>query len=63
MYNLSIDSQPVFIPPSLRVDMEEGDGGETVFPKAWPPEQSEEEHVNIKQVCDCKCLFLIPLAW
>lgn len=30
--------------------MEEGDGGETVFPNAWPPEQSDEEHVDIKQV-------------
>ena len=36
--------------PSLRADMEEGDGGETVFPNAWPPEQSDEEHVDIKQV-------------
>lgn len=29
--------------------MEPGEGGETVFPNAWPPEQSEEEHVDIKQ--------------
>jgi hypothetical protein len=33
-------------------DMEEGDGGETVFPNAWPPEQSDEEHVDIKQAIE-----------
>ena len=32
-------------------DLEEGAGGETVFSKAWPPEQSEEEHVQIDDVC------------
>lgn len=31
-------------------DMEEGDGGETCFPSAWPPEQSEEEHVPLEEV-------------
>lgn len=31
-------------------DLEDGAGGETVFPNAWPPEQSEEEHVQIDEV-------------
>jgi len=31
-------------------NLEEGEGGETVFTNAWPPEQSEEEHVPIDQV-------------
>jgi hypothetical protein len=33
-------------------DMEEGDGGETVFPEAWPPGQSEEEHVEIEEALE-----------
>ena len=31
-------------------DLEEGEGGETVFSNAWPPEQPEEEHVPIDKV-------------
>jgi len=31
-------------------DLEEKDGGETVFTEAWPVNQTEEEHVQFDQV-------------
>lgn len=30
-------------------DLGEHDGGETVFPRAWPPDQSEEEYVEFSE--------------
>lgn len=32
-------------------DLDEKDGGETVFTEAWPTGQAEEDHVDIKTVC------------
>ena len=31
-------------------DLGENDGGETVFAEAWPPNQREEDHVELKTV-------------
>lgn len=31
-------------------DLGENDGGETVFAEAWPPNQLEEDHVEMKTV-------------
>ena len=46
-------------------DLGENDGGETVFAEAWPPNQLEEDRVDLKSVrlsiqsllflCHCKC--------
>lgn len=33
-------------------DLEEGEGGETVFPNAWPAGQSDEERVEIDQALE-----------
>lgn len=30
-------------------DLNEGDGGETVFTKGWPPGQAEEDHVQFNE--------------
>jgi len=33
-------------------DLNEDDGGETVFTEAWPTGQAEEDHVDLKTVRD-----------
>jgi hypothetical protein len=40
-------------------DLEEGDGGETVFTKGWPVGQAEEDHVPHREVC----CYIVCLCW
>jgi hypothetical protein len=39
-------------------DLEEGDGGETVFTKGWPVGQAEEDHVPYREVCFVYSVFM-----
>ena len=45
-------------------DLEEGDGGETVFPSAWPLGQAEEDNVPLEQVCSTRYHYLFEdMRW
>lgn len=45
-------------------DLEPEDGGETVFPKGWPPNVAVEDRVDPKMVCEALfrwLFYLVPL--